>query len=145
MNITDLYQEIILDHSKRPRNFGTLADATATSRGENPECGDTVELALKLSEDSIQDIKFTGHGCAICMASASMMSTYLRGKSKAEANADAETFLKMLTSADETGLPDAFGELNVFHAIHQFPQRVRCAALPWRALTQALNARDPHV
>jgi nitrogen fixation NifU-like protein len=139
MNVEELYQEIILDHSKRPRNFGLLPDATATVKGDNPSCGDEVELMVRLSPQTIEALKFTGHGCAICMASASLMTVKMRGKSRQEAQILVDAFRHMLTGP-ESGEPlSDFGDLLVFSAVRRFPQRVKCATLAWRALEQALS------
>lgn len=140
MNIEELYQEIILDHSKRPRNFGSLPEATATVKGDNPSCGDEVELTVKLTPESIEALKFTGHGCAICMASASLMTIKMRGKSRLEGRATIEAFRHMLTAPDPGEPPSNFGDLLVFGAVRRFPQRVKCAMLAWRALEQALSS-----
>lgn len=139
MNLEELYQEVILDHSKRPRNFGPLPDATATVRGDNPSCGDEVELAVRLTPENVEALKFTGQGCAICMASASLMTIKVKGKSRAEAAGMAEAFRHMLTTPEETTVPENFGDLEVFSAVRRFPQRVKCATLAWRALEQALS------
>jgi nitrogen fixation protein NifU and related proteins len=140
VNIEELYQEIILDHSKRPRNFGTLPDATVYVRGDNPSCGDEVELSAKLTPETIEALRFTGHGCAICMASASLMTTKMRGKSRPEGQATIEAFRQMLTAPDPGEAPSGFGDLLVFSAVRRFPQRVKCAMLAWRALEQALSS-----
>ncbi|MFZ4682429.1 MAG: Fe-S cluster assembly sulfur transfer protein SufU [Terrimicrobiaceae bacterium] len=140
MNFEELYQELILDHSKRPRNFGPLPDATVTVKGDNPSCGDEVELAVKLTPDTVETLKFTGHGCAICMASASLMTIKIKGKSREEASAMAGAFRHMLVTPEETQVPESFGDLEVFSAVRRFPQRVKCATLAWRALEQALSA-----
>jgi nitrogen fixation NifU-like protein len=140
VNIEELYQEIILDHSKRPRNFGALPDATATVKGDNPSCGDEVEVTVKLTPEALEALKFTGHGCAICMASASLMTIKMRGKSRAEAQAAINAFRHMLTAPDSGEPPANFGDLLVFSAVRRFPQRVKCAMLAWRALEQALSS-----
>jgi nitrogen fixation NifU-like protein len=140
MNLEELYQEIILDHSKRPRNFGPLPDATVTVRGDNPSCGDEVELAVKLTPDTVEALKFTGSGCAICMASASLMTVKIKGRPRAEAGTMARAFRDMLVGPEETPVPATFGDLQVFQAVRRFPQRVKCATLAWRALEQALDA-----
>jgi len=140
MNLEELYQEIILDHSKRPRNFGPLPDATATARGDNPSCGDEIDLAVKLTPEQVEDLKFSGQGCAICMASASLMSLKVKGKSRQEAAGMAEAFRHMLTSPEELEPPESFGDLKIFSAVRRFPQRVKCATLAWRALEQVLSA-----
>jgi nitrogen fixation NifU-like protein len=139
VNIEELYQEVILNHSKRPRNFGSLPDATATVKGDNPSCGDEVEVAVRLAPQTIEDLKFSGHGCAICMASASLMTVKMRGKSLDEARSTIEAFRRMLTAPEPGDPPANFGDLLVFGAVRRFPQRVKCATLAWRALEQALS------
>lgn len=141
MNIEELYQELILDHSKRPRNFGELPDADVTVKGDNPSCGDEIEVALKLTPDTVEDLKFTGQGCAICMASASIMTLKVKGQPRDEVTAMGEAFRDMLVSSEgESNVPENFGDLEVFQAVRRFPQRVKCAMLGWRALEQALSA-----
>jgi len=140
MNLEELYQEVILDHSKRPRNFGPLPDATVTVRGDNPSCGDEIELSLKLNGDQIEDVKFTGQGCAICMASASLLTLKVKKKDKAQAEALLTGFKDMLTAPEAPESNDALGDLQIFSAVRRFPQRVKCATLSWRALEQALEA-----
>lgn len=140
MNFEDLYQDVVLAHSKRPQNFGPLPGATATARGDNPSCGDEIELAVILTPGHIGDLKFTGQGCAICMASASLMTVRVKGKSREEAAGLAEAFRQMLISPEEIEPPDSFGDLQVFKAIRRFPQRVKCATLAWRALEQVLSS-----
>lgn len=142
MNLEELYQEIILDHSKRPRNFGPLDGATITVKGDNPSCGDEVELAVKLSPSTIEDLKFTGHGCAICMASASLMTVKVKGRGREDSAALARDFRAMLVEAEEPTPPESFGDLEVFAAVRRFPQRVKCATLAWRALEQALTSPE---
>lgn len=142
MNLEELYQEIILDHSKRPRNFGALPDATVTVKGDNPSCGDEVELGVKLTPESIEAVKFTGHGCAICMASASLMTLKVKGKPRAEAGEMIRAFREMLVAPEQPEAPESFGDLQVFAAVRRFPQRVKCATLAWRALEQALSSPE---
>lgn len=137
MNLEELYQEIILDHSKRPRNFGALPDATVTVKGDNPSCGDEVELALRLTPERVDEVRFTGHGCAICMASASLMTIKIRQKSRAEVTRLLTGFHDMLTAPDPGPPPPELGDLQVLAAVRRFPQRVKCAMLSWRALEQA--------
>ncbi|HRJ73121.1 MAG TPA: SUF system NifU family Fe-S cluster assembly protein [Terrimicrobiaceae bacterium] len=140
MNLEELYQEIILDHSRRPRNFGALPDATVTVKGDNPSCGDEIQLAVKLTPDAIEALKFTGQGCAICMASASLMTVKVKGRNREDARRMLRAFHDMLTAPEEPQIPEDFGDLQVFGAVRRFPQRVKCAALAWRALEQALAA-----
>jgi nitrogen fixation NifU-like protein len=139
VEIEELYQEVILDHSRRPRNFGDLADAAVRVHGDNPACGDELHLGVKFdAEGGLQDIKFTGHGCAISQASASLMTMKLRGKSRAEVMEMLHAFHSLVT--DETSeVPKALGDLVVMRGVRKFPQRVKCAMLAWRALEQAVE------
>jgi len=137
--LEELYQEVILDHSRRPRNFGDLADAAVRVHGDNPACGDEIHLAVKFGTDGgLQDIKFTGHGCAISQASASLMTAKLKGKSRAEATEMLRAFHDLVT--DETAeAPKMLGDLRLLQGVRKFPQRVKCAMLAWRAVEQALQ------
>ena len=137
--LEELYQEVILDHSRRPRNFGDLADAAVWVHGDNPACGDEIHLGVKFGTDGgLQDIKFTGHGCAISQASASLMTAKLKGKSRAEATEMLRAFHDLVT--DETAeAPKMLGDLRLLQGVRKFPQRVKCAMLAWRAVEQALQ------
>ncbi len=137
--LEELYQEVILDHSRRPRNFGDLADAAVRVHGDNPACGDEIHLGVKSGTDGgLQDIKFTGHGCAISQASASLMTAKLKGKSRAEATEMLRAFHDLVT--DETAeAPKMLGDLRLLQGVRKFPQRVKCAMLAWRAVEQALQ------
>ncbi|HYY34868.1 MAG TPA: SUF system NifU family Fe-S cluster assembly protein, partial [Candidatus Binatia bacterium] len=137
--IEELYQEVILDHSRRPRNFGELADAAVLVHGDNPACGDEIHLAVKFDVDGgLEDIKFTGRGCAISQASASLMTMKLKGKGRAEVMDMLRAFHGLVTNdADEA--PKALGDLRVMKGVRNFPQRVKCAMLPWRAVEQAFE------
>ncbi|MGE5208897.1 MAG: Fe-S cluster assembly sulfur transfer protein SufU [Alphaproteobacteria bacterium] len=137
--IEELYQEVILDHSRRPRNFGELKDATVRVRGDNPACGDEILLSVKFGRDGgLEDIKFTGHGCAISQASASLMTTKLRGKSRDEVTTMLGAFQDLVTKG--TGeVPKTLGDLRVMQGVRKFPQRVKCAMLAWRAVQQAFD------
>jgi nitrogen fixation protein NifU and related proteins len=139
VELEELYQEVILDHSRRPRNFGELPDAAVVVHGDNPACGDEIHLAVRFGADgSLADIKFTGHGCAISQASASMMTTKLKGKSRDETLSLLRTFRDLVTGetpADARRL----GDLQLMHGVRKFPQRVKCAMLAWRAVEQALQ------
>ena len=138
--LEELYQEVILDHSKRPRNFGELADAIHV-HGDNPSCGDEIDLHVKFADDgAIEDVKFTGQGCAISQASASLMTLKIKGKPRAEAEALALAFHDIVTHA-EAEAPRELGDLRLLAGVRKFPQRVKCAMLAWRALEQAL--REP--
>jgi nitrogen fixation NifU-like protein len=139
MEIEELYQEVILDHSRRPRNFGELSDAAVRVHGDNPACGDEIHLAVKFDADGgLEDIKFTGGGCAISQASASLMTMKLKGKSRAEAMEMLHAFHDLVTN-DGAGAPKILGDLRVMGGVRNFPQRVKCAMLPWRAVEQAFE------
>ena len=137
--IEELYQEVILDHSRRPRNFGELPDAAVRVHGDNPACGDEIHLAVKFdSGGGLEDIKFTGGGCAISQASASLMTMKLKGKSRPEAMEMLRAFQNLVTNdAGETS--KNLGDLRVMKGVRNFPQRVKCAMLPWRAVEQAFE------
>src|SRR5207302_1238067 len=137
--LDELYQEVILDHSRRPRNFGDLVDAGVRVHGDNPACGDEIHLGVKFDAGGgLQDIKFTGHGCAISQASASLMTTKLKGKSRTEVTEMLRAFHGLVT--DETSeTPSTLGDLRVMRGVRKFPQRVKCAMLAWRAVEQALE------
>jgi nitrogen fixation protein NifU and related proteins len=137
--LEELYQEVILDHSRKPRNFGELADAAVRVHGDNPSCGDEIHLGVKFGSDgSLQDIKFSGHGCAISQASASMMTMKLKGKSRDETMSMLGAFHDLVTT-DTNDAPKTLGDLRLMKGVRKFPQRVKCAMLPWRALEQALR------
>jgi len=135
--IQDLYQEVILDHSKRPRNFHELAGATRHVEGYNPLCGDKLKLFVKLDGETVQDISFVGAGCAISTASASLMTEWVKGKSRQEVVQMMECFHDLLT----TDKPAAagLGKLAVFSGVREFPVRVKCATLAWHTLKSALT------
>jgi len=137
--LEELYQEVILDHARRPRNFGELSDAAVRVHGDNPICGDEIHVGVKFGPDgSLQDIKFTGHGCAISQASASMMTTKLKGKSRDETMSILCAFHDLVTS-ETNDVPKTLGDLRVMRGVRKFPQRVKCAMLSWRAVEQALQ------
>ena len=135
--LEELYQQVILDHSKRPRNYGELADAVHV-HGDNPSCGDEIQLHVKFGPDrKVEDLKFTGMGCAISQASASLMTLKLKGKGKDEAMRLLRTFQQLVTTDAE---PDTkgLGDIILLKGVRKFPQRVKCAMLAWRAFEQAL-------
>jgi nitrogen fixation NifU-like protein len=137
--LEELYQEVILDHSRRPRNFGDLADAAVRVHGDNPACGDEIHLAVKFGPSGdLNDIKFTGHGCAISQASASLMTMKLKGKSRGQAMEMLSAFHDLVTDGKTDGRELA-GDLKVMQGVRKFPQRVKCAMLAWRAVEQALR------
>ncbi|MDX1500739.1 MAG: SUF system NifU family Fe-S cluster assembly protein [Thermoanaerobaculia bacterium] len=138
--LEDLYQEVILDHSRRPRNSGALPDAGASAEGYNPLCGDRVRVHLTTDGDRIEEIRFEGVGCAISTASASLMTEVVKGKRVAEALDLHQRFHELLTgdpSVREVAGPE-LGKLAVFSGVREFPVRVKCATLPWHTLKQAL-------
>lgn len=140
--LEELYQEVILDHSRRPRNFGELADAAVRVHGDNPACGDEIHLAVKFdSGGGLEQIKFTGHGCAISQASASLMTMKLKGKGRAEVEQMLHAFRRLVTM-DANDAPKTLGDLLVMRGVRKFPQRVKCAMLAWRALEQALQQNE---
>jgi nitrogen fixation protein NifU and related proteins len=134
--VSELYQELILDHSKRPRNFHQMEGATSQVEGYNPLCGDRLKLFVKLDGDTIKDVSFIGAGCAISTASASLMTESIKGKSRQEAAQLMERFHDLLT----TDKPAAnLGKLAVFSGVREFPVRVKCATLAWHTLKSALT------
>ena len=140
--LEELYQEVILDHSRRPRNFGELPDASVKVHGDNPSCGDEIHLAMKFDDKGgLEEIKFTGHGCAISQASASLMTTKLKGKSREEVEKILHAFHDLVTTG-KNDAPKGLGDLQVMRGVRKFPQRVKCAMLPWRAVEQALRQSE---
>ncbi len=131
----DLYQEVILDHYRKPQNFGTLPDANRTAQGDNPLCGDRISLTVRVNGDRIEDLRFQGSGCAISTASASLMTAGVKGKTKAEAESLFARFHEMVTGH---GQRDDLGKLAVFAGVAEFPVRVKCATLSWHTLRAAL-------
>ena len=136
--LEELYQQVILDHSRRPRNFGTLSNADVLVHGDNPACGDEIHLGVHFSpEGMLEEIRFSGQGCAISQASASMMTMKLKGKSRSEAAELAQIFKNLVTgeiNVETKGL----GDLQLLQGVRKFPQRVKCAMLAGRAVEQAL-------
>lgn len=142
--LDELYQEVILDHNKSPRNFREIVDANRRSEGYNPLCGDYVTVYVNLADGVIRDISFKGSGCAISKASASMMTTELKGKSEAEAERVFESVHKMLTGeigVEETEL-ERLGKLKILSGVCKFPARVKCASLAWHTVNAALKGTD---
>jgi nitrogen fixation NifU-like protein len=146
-DLRDLYQEVILDHSKRPRNFGELAGANRRAEGYNPLCGDRETVFIRLEDDLLKDVGFRGAGCAISTASASMMTEALKGKTRAQAEALFERFHELITGQDGRGDNDEsdLGKLTVFSGVRAFPVRVKCATLPWHTLKAALAGAETTV
>lgn len=141
-DLEELYQQVLLDHSRRPRNFGSLEGAIEV-RGDNPSCGDEIVLHVRFAPDGrIEDLKFTGQGCAISQASASLMTLKLKGKTAAEARALADDFHRLVTGTDSEPAP-GLGDLQVLAGVRKFPQRAKCATLAWRAFEQAQAEAAP--
>ena len=142
-DLLDLYQEVILDHNRRPRNRGVLPDADHQADGDNPLCGDKLRLYLAMDGDCVRDIRFEGKGCAISVASASLMTEAIKGKREEEIESLFEEFHELLTGdpsvAGEAG-PE-LGKLAVFSGVREFPVRVKCATLAWHTLNAALAGR----
>lgn len=138
--LQELYQEVILDHNRRPRNFRAL-DAGRKAEGFNPLCGDRITVYLNVDNGVITDVAFQGSGCAISKASASLMTESVKGKTVADAQALFERFQQMITAPAETPL-DTLGKLAVLAGVRQFPIRVKCASLAWHTLRAAVDARD---
>jgi len=134
----ELYQAVILDHNRRPRNFHALTEASHSAEGYNPLCGDRLTLYLKVSGDTIEDVSFEGAGCAISKASASMMTDALKGRSLAEATALFDRFHRMVTTPPSEPIED-MGKLSSLAGVREFPVRVKCASLAWHTLKAALS------
>jgi nitrogen fixation NifU-like protein len=145
--LRDLYQSVILDHSRKPRNFGELhGEGCVHVHGDNPSCGDEIDVFLKLDGDMVADIKFNGQGCAISQASASMMTQKIKGKARTDAAQMTAVFRGIVTGKDrQPEAEDDLGELQLLEGVQHFPQRVKCAMLAWRALEQALQQQGGDV
>lgn len=141
--IKELYQEVILDHNRNPRNFKKLANATHTAVGDNPLCGDHIDLFLVIDNEVIKDIGFTGKGCAISKSSASLMTSELKGKTIEQAKDIFNKFHDFITSESiEINTLDKFGKMIVFEGVKQFPIRIKCASLAWHTLISAIKNGD---
>jgi nitrogen fixation NifU-like protein len=143
-DLRDLYQEVILDHQRRPRNFGPMDSPTGRADGHNPLCGDQVTVYVKIAGDRIDDVSFEGSGCAISRASASIMTDAVKGQSVAEWTALFDAFQALVTGAAPVGAPD-LGKLEVFGGVRDYPSRVKCATLAWHALQAAIRQQGPTV
>ncbi len=141
MEINELYRDVILDHNRRPRNFGPLAPADATVEGFNPLCGDRRTVRLKITGEQIADIRFEGEGCAISTASASLMTEAVKGRTRTEALALFDRVHRLLT--DDGATADDLGKLAALSGVREYPARVKCASLCWHTLVSALQAPDP--
>jgi len=144
-DLRELYQEVILDHHKKPRNFRKLEDANRHAEGYNPLCGDRINLFLKIEEGIVREASFQGSGCAISTASASMMTELLKGKTEAEANALFERFHDLVTGKIPREKQADLGKLAVFAGVREYPVRIKCAILCWHALKAALERHSETV
>jgi nitrogen fixation NifU-like protein len=142
MELTDLYRDVILDHNRRPRNFGTLEQANALAEGFNPLCGDRLTVRLNLADDRIENIRFEGQGCAISTASASLMTEAVKGKTRGEALALFDRVHRLLT--DDAADAEDLGKLAALSGVREYPARVKCASLCWHTLASALKSPDAH-
>src|SRR5258708_40037809 len=140
--LSDLYQQVILDHCKHPRNFHELADPTCSAQGHNPLCGDQLKLFLVIDGEVIKDISFVGSGCCISKASASLLTEALKGKTKSEVKSLFDKVRDMVTTGKSD---DGVGKLAVFAGVHKFPARVKCAILPWHAVVAAVEGKQEPV
>ena len=141
--LSDLYQEVILEHNKNPRNFREISDADQYADGKNPLCGDALRVYVSLDGDTVTDVAFKGSGCAISKASASMMTQAVKGKTKAEAESIFGEFHAMVTGELDIETDDNhLGKLKIFSGVLEFPARVKCASLSWHTLNAALRGED---
>lgn len=146
VELRELYQQVILDHNRSPRNFRVIEHADQVAHGDNPLCGDKIKVYVKLSDDVIEDVSFDGSGCAISQASASLMTAAVKGKSVAEAEDLFEKFHTMVTGAGEQPSDSrALGKLAAFAGVREFPARVKCANLAWHTLHAALAGHTEQV
>lgn len=141
--LSELYQQVILDHNKKPRNFRKLDTANHSAEGYNPLCGDHLTVYVDLDDDLVKDVGFEGSGCAISKASASMMTQVVKGKSKEQVETLFKEFHSMVTGElDEETEENSLGNLKIFAGVREFPVRVKCATLPWHTMYAALNKQD---
>ena len=143
-DLRELYQETILDHSKRPRNFRGMKEANRRANGHNPLCGDRTTVYLHVEDDVVRDVSFEGSGCSISTASASMMTDALKGMTLSEAKDLFDRFHALVTAdpSKTASAPAGLGKLAVFAGVHEFPMRVKCASLPWHTMKAALEGGD---
>ncbi|MEO6525368.1 MAG: Fe-S cluster assembly sulfur transfer protein SufU [Gemmatimonadaceae bacterium] len=141
-DLQELYQSIILDHNRRPKNYGALEGASHRAAGRNPDCGDEVTVELKVTDDRIDDVRFTSAGCAVSRAAASIMTQSIKGKSRAEVDSLFATFHGLVTGKVHPTEQEAraMGELAAFSGVSRFPIRVKCASMPWHTLQAALRS-----
>lgn len=143
--LSELYQQVILDHNKKPRNFHKLESANRSAEGYNPLCGDHLNVYLRVEDDQVKEVSFEGSGCAISKASASMMTQAVKGKTKDEAESLFNEFHRMATGElDEESEPNHLGKLTIFAGVRDFPARVKCATLSWHTMKAALEG-EPQI
>ncbi|HET8649377.1 MAG TPA: SUF system NifU family Fe-S cluster assembly protein [Gemmatimonadales bacterium] len=142
-SLDELYQNVILDHNRAPRNFHPMPEASSTAEGNNPLCGDQLRVWVRVEDDVIADVSFQGNGCAISQASASLMTQAVKGKTREQALALFNGFHDLVTGAP--GDPGALGKLAVFRGVSQYPIRVKCASLGWHTLKAALERADGQI
>jgi nitrogen fixation protein NifU and related proteins len=141
--LSELYQQVILDHNKKPRNFRKLDEANRTAEGYNPLCGDQLTVYMLLDGEVVRDVSFEGQGCAISKAAASMMTQAVKGKTKQEAEVLFDEFHRMVTGQlDEEATPNHLGRLTIFSGVRDYPARVKCASLSWHTLHAALHGQE---
>ena len=141
--LSELYQQVILDHNKKPRNFHKLETANRSAEGFNPLCGDQLTVYMQLEDEVVKDISFVGQGCAISKAAASMMTQSVKGKSRQEAEALFDEFHRMVTGEmDSETTPNHLGHLTIFSGVRDFPARVKCASLSWHTMHAALKGEE---
>jgi nitrogen fixation NifU-like protein len=141
--LSELYQQVILDHNKKPRNFHKLETANRSAEGYNPLCGDQLTVYMQLEDEVVKDVSFEGSGCAISKAAASMMTQSVKGKTKQEAETLFNEFHRMVTGElDEATTPNNLGRLVIFSGVRDFPARVKCASLSWHTMHAALNNQE---
>ncbi len=138
MDLRELYQEVILDHNKRPRNRGKLEEPTGSAEGHNPLCGDNVTVYIHTHDGRVEEVTFEGSGCAISTASASMMTETIKGKTLAEVDAIFREFQQMVTATGEVAEHPDLGDLEVLAGVREYPVRIKCATLPWHTLHAAI-------
>lgn len=138
-NIRDLYQEVIIEHGRHPRNFGSIEGASCCAKGKNALCGDQITVYMNIVDDTISDIKFDGQGCAICMASSSLMTEHLIGKSVTLASSLFDTFHRLITEQGFELSDDSLGKLMILSGVREYPARVKCATLAWHTMMNAIS------
>jgi nitrogen fixation NifU-like protein len=140
--LRDLYQDVIIEHGRRPRNFGNIEQPDCFACGKNPLCGDQITVYMQIKDDRITDVKFDGEGCAICLASASLMSEHLTNRDVKEAERLFNTFHRLITEDNFAVEDDSLGKLVILSGVKEYPARVKCATLAWHTLLHALQKQD---